>query len=140
MKLGICNDHSGVELKKAIVALLEKEGHNVADFGTGTTESVDYPDYAHKLATAIGNGLVEAGVAICGTGNGMAITLNHCKGIRAGLAWTEEIGALVKRHNDANVLVLSARYNDIETNLRITKAWLDSSFEGGRHARRIGKI
>lgn len=140
MKLGICCDHTGFGQKQEIAELLHKDGIETVDFGTFSDESMDYPDVAHPLANAIVEGKVDAGVAMCGTGNGMAITLNHHKGIRAGLAWNEEVGRLTKRHNNANVLVLSARFTPADTNLRIIQAWLDEKFEGGRHQRRIDKI
>lgn len=150
MRIGICNDHAGVELKGAISALLLELGHEVVDFGCFTSESVDYPDFAHKLGravAAVGVGCtagecpaVDCGIAICGTGNGMAITLNHHHGVRAGLAWSPEIAELVKRHNNANVLVLSARFVSQEVNLECVRTWLGAQFEGGRHACRISKI
>lgn len=173
MRIGICNDHAGVELKGAISALLRELGHEVVDFGCFTSESVDYPDFAHKLGRAVAAGggcepeaacvgsgascvgsaagsagvvsggsagAVDCGIAICGTGNGMAITLNHHHGVRAGLAWSPEIAELVKRHNNANVLVLSARFVSEEVNLECVRTWLGAQFEGGRHACRISKI
>ena len=99
-----------------------------------------YTDVAHPLASAVESGEVGLGIAFCGTGNGMAMTLNKHKGIRAGLAWSEEIGVLVKQHNNANVLVMPARFIPFEEVLKITDAWLDTEFEGGRHLKRINKI
>ncbi len=140
MKIGICNDHAGVEYKFAIVKHLQDKGYEIVNFGTDSTESMDYPDVAHPLAIAVENGEVELGIALCGTGNGMAITLNKHQGIRAGLAWNVEVGKLVKAHNNANVLVMPARFIPLETALEIVDAWLGTEFEGGRHSRRIEKM
>ena len=140
MIIGICNDHAGVDFKNKLIRLLKARGIEVENFGTDTLESVDYPDYAHALASAVESGKVDLGIAICGTSNGMAITLNKHAGIRAGLAWDKEIGALVKAHNNANVLVLPARFISYRTASLIVRTWLDTPFEGGRHQRRIDKI
>ena len=140
MTIGICNDHAGVDFKNKIIRLLKSRGIEVVNFGTDTLASVDYPDYAHALASAVESGKVDLGIAICGTGNGMAITLNKHSGIRAGLAWDKEIGALVKAHNNANVLVLPARFIPYRTASLIVRTWLDTPFEGGRHQKRIDKI
>lgn len=140
MKIGICNDHAGVEYKNAIIAMLSAKGIEMVNFGTDTTDAIDYADIAHPLANAVEKGEVDLGIAICGTGNGMAMTLNHHKGIRAGLAWDEEIGALVKQHNNANVLVMPARFISCEKALSIVNTWLGEEFQGGRHERRIAKI
>jgi len=140
MIIGICNDHAGVDFKNKIIRLLKSRGIKVVNFGTDTLASVDYPDYDHALASAVESGKVDLGIAICGTGNGMAITLNKHAGIRAGLAWDKEIGALVKAHNNANVLVLPARFIPYRTASLIVRTWLDTPFEGGRHQKRIDKI
>lgn len=140
MKIGICNDHAGVEYKIAIVKHLQDKGYEIVNFGTDSTESMDYPDVAHPLALAVEKGEVDLGIALCGTGNGMAMTLNKHQGIRAGLAWNVEIGKLVKAHNNANVLVMPARFIPLETALEIVDAWLTVPFEGGRHLRRIDKM
>lgn len=140
MKIGICNDHAGVDYKFAIIKHLEAKGIEVENFGTDTTESMDYPDVAHPLARAVEDKRVDLGIALCGTGNGMAMTLNKHQGIRAGLAWNTEVGKLVKQHNNANVLVMPARFIPLETALEIVDAWLGEDFEGGRHQRRIDKI
>jgi sugar-phosphate isomerase, RpiB/LacA/LacB family len=140
MKIGICNDHAGVEYKNELVKYLTGKGYEIVNFGTDSTDSMDYTDVAHPLASAVESGEVDLGIAFCGTGNGMAMTLNHHRGIRAGLAWSEEIGRLVKQHNNANVLVMPARFIPFEEVIRITDAWLTGSFEGGRHQRRIDKI
>ena len=140
MKIGICCDHAGTELKGKLISYLLSKGHEVINFGTDGTESVDYPDFAHPLASAVESGEVEKGIAICGTGNGMAMTLNKHQGIRAGLAWSYEIGKLVKEHNNANVLVLPARFITYRKALYVVKAWMETEFAGGRHQRRIDKI
>ena len=140
MKIGICNDHAGVEYKTKLVRMLEKRGIEVVNYGTDTEQSVDYPDYAHRLADAVEGGEVDLGIALCGTGNGMAITLNKHRGIRAGLAWGTAIGQLVAAHNNANVLVLPARFVSYRLASAIVRAWLDTPFEGGRHQTRIDKM
>jgi len=140
MKLGICSDHAGFEYKTKLIAYLGKKGITTVDFGTDSPVSMDYADVAHPLARAVEKGEVDCGIALCGTGNGMAITLNKHRGIRAGLAWCSEVGRLVKAHNDANVLVLPARFISYNMAQRIINTWLETSFEGGRHLRRIQKI
>ncbi len=140
MKIGICNDHAGVEYKFKLIKMLRERGCEVVNYGTDTEASVDYPDFAHALATAVEKGEVELGIALCGTGNGMAITLNKHQGIRAGLAWSTEVGRLVKAHNNANVLVLPARFIPYRLASVIVRTWLDTPFEGGRHQRRIEKM
>ena len=140
MKIGICSDHAGVEYKAKLIKFMERRGIEVVNFGTDSTESMDYPDVAHPLGFAVEKGDVDLGVALCGTGNGMAITLNHHKGVRAGLAWNVEVGKLVKEHNNANVLVMPARFISYRMSCAILRAWLDSEFTAGRHLRRIEKI
>ena len=140
MKIGIANDHAGVDYKNRLVEWLKGQNIEVVNFGTDTTDSMDYPDVAHPLAQAVLDGKVDLGIALCGTGNGMAITLNKHKGIRAGLAWSKEIGALVKQHNNANVLVMPARFIPYDVAQEIVNTWLTTPFEGGRHQRRIDKI
>ncbi len=139
-RIGICSDHAGFEYKTKLIKRLTRKGFEVVDFGTHSTESMDYPDVAHPLALAVENGQVEKGVALCGTGNGMAITLNKHQGIRAGLAWNTDIGKLVKQHNNANILVMPARFVSYRMACAILDAWLESEFGGGRHLRRIEKI
>ena len=140
MKIGFASDHAGYDYKQALIAYLRRKGYSVVDYGTHGTASVDYPDFAHALAEGIEKGEVDKGIALCGTGNGMAMTLNHHKGIRAGLAWNRDIGALVKQHNNANVLVMPARFITLTMARLIVKNWLETEFEGGRHQRRIDKI
>ena len=124
MKIGICNDHAGVEYKFKLVKMLQKRGIEVVNYG----------------ARAVEGGEVDLGIALCGTGNGMAITLNKHQGIRAGLAWGTAIGHLVAQHNNANVLVLPARFISYRLASAIVREWLDTPFEGGRHQKRIDKI
>ncbi|MBO7641372.1 MAG: RpiB/LacA/LacB family sugar-phosphate isomerase [Bacteroidales bacterium] len=140
MKIGICCDHAGYPYKQKLVAWLVSKGYEVVNFGTDSEVSMDYADVGHPLANAVESGTVDCGIALCGTGNGMAMTLNHHKGIRAGLAWSSEIGRLVKAHNDANVLVIPARFISYRMAQSIIRTWMDTKFEGGRHARRIAKI
>ena len=140
MKIGICSDHTGVDYKARLISYLLGKGYEVVNFGTDSPESCDYPDYAHPLAAALEAGEVDAGIALCGTGNGMAITLNHHPGVRAGLAWNQEVARLVKEHNNANVLVLPARFISYRMAVMMVRSWLTAPFAGGRHQRRIGKI
>lgn len=140
MKIAFAGDHAGYLLAGPVRELLEARGIEFENLGTFGPESVDYPDFAHKLAQEVESGRADLGIAACGTGNGMAITLNKHSGIRAGLAWNREIAKLVKAHNNANVLVLSQRFTTVEENLACVQAWLDTVFEGGRHQRRIDKI
>jgi len=140
MKIGICSDHAGYIYKAKLIKKLKTKGFEVADFGTDGPESMDYPDVAHPMAYAIEDGSLDAGIALCGTGDGMAMTLNHHKGIRAGLAWNVAVGKLVKEHNNANVLVMPARFISYRMASMIVDAWLETEFASGRHERRIAKI
>ena len=140
MKIGICNDHAGVDYKNRLSEYLTGKGYEIVNFGTDTPDSIDYSDLAHPLAEAVESGKVDLGIAFCGTGNGMAMTLNKHQGIRAGLCWSVEIGKLIKQHNKANILVLPARFISYETVVEINDAWLTEEFEGGRHLNRINKI
>lgn len=140
MKIGFAGDHAGYLLAEPIKRLLEERGMEMVNFGTFGPESVDYPDFAHRLAKAVEDGEVDLGIAACGTGNGMAMCLNKHAAVRAGLAWNREIAVLVKEHNNANVLVLSQRFTSEEENLACVNAWLDTEFAGGRHERRVNKI
>lgn len=140
MKIGICSDHAGFQYKEKLAAWLRSNGYDVLDFGTDSEVSMDYTDVAHPLAAAVEDGTVETGIALCGTGNGMAMTLNHHKGVRAGLAWNSEIARLVKAHNNANILVMPARFISYRMAQSIVKNWMATAFDGGRHERRIAKI
>lgn len=138
--IALASDHAGFELKAIVEGYLEARGVAYKDFGTDSAESCDYPDFAHPAARAVESGECSMGIAMCGTGNGIAMTLNKHQGIRAALCWNKEIAALARQHNDANVLVMPARFIDAVTALAIVDTFLDTSFEGGRHQRRIDKI
>ena len=140
MKIGICSDHAGLEYKTRLISYLLGKGYEVVNFGTDSADSCDYSDFAHPLANAVESGECDKGIAICGTGNGMAMTLNHHRGIRAGLAWNTAVATLVKEHNDANVLVMPARFASYNMCNSMVRAWLGTDFAGGRHRRRIDKI
>lgn len=139
-KIGIACDHAGYEMKEFLVGYLGAMGYDVLDFGTHSPESTDYADYAHPLATAIETGELEQGIALCGSGEGMAITLNKHQGIRAGLCWDTEIASLIRRHNNANVIVFPARFITNDEAVEMLDAYLAAEFEGGRHAGRVAKI
>lgn len=139
-KVAFACDHAGFELKNRLMTLMNERGYDTVDFGTFSTESCDYPDYAHPAAKAVENGECDFGIAMCGTGNGISMTLNKHQGIRAALCWEPEISALAKQHNNANILVLPARFVSEEKAIEILNAYLDANFEGGRHQRRIDKI
>lgn len=138
--VGMACDHAGFELKEYIKGILEGKGYSVKDFGTHSSESMDYPDTAHPLAQAVEAGDVDFGVAMCGSGNGITMTLNKHQGVRAALCWDPEIASLAKRHNNANILSMPARFISKEEALAILEAYLSAEFEGGRHQRRIDKI
>lgn len=133
-------DHAGVEYKQAIVAHLSQQGYTIIDKGTNTLDSVDYPDYAHPVAEAVEQGEANMGVLICGSANGVCITANKHQGIRAALCWKNEIAALARQHNDANIVCLPARFISIEESLEFTDTFLTTAFEGGRHQNRVNKI
>lgn len=140
MKVGMASDHAGFELKAALKEYLSAKGYEVLDYGTDSGESVDYPDFAHPLADAVEKGNVSFGIAICGTGNGICMTANKHQGVRGALCWIPEIAALAKQHNNANVLAMPARFISVEQAKEILEAYMNASFEGGRHQRRIDKI
>ncbi len=139
-KIGIASDHAGYELKELLVGWLSSKGYDVFDFGCTSPESCDYADFAHPLATAIENGDFENGVAICGSANGMIMTLNKHQGIRAALCWLPEIAELARQHNNANICALPARFLENEEAIEILDKFLKTDFEGGRHQRRIEKM
>lgn len=138
--VGLCSDHAGFELKEYVKTLLTERGLEYKDFGTYSTDSCDYPDFAHKLGEAIEKGEVYPGIAICGTGNGISMSLNKHQGVRDALCWSEEIAKLAREHNDANVLSMPGRFVTNEEAAKMVAAFLDTPFEGGRHQRRIDKI
>lgn len=138
--IGIASDHAGYALKQFVKQYLEEKGYAYKDFGTFSEESCDYADYAHPLAEAIEAGSVYPGIAICGSGEGIAMTLNKHQGIRAGLSWIPEIAHLIRQHNDANVLVMPGRFIDTDMARKIMDEFFATDFEGGRHQARIDKM
>lgn len=139
-KILIASDHAGFELKEMLEAALKDMGFDVDDLGTNSEASTDYADYAHPLAAKVESGEVKRGVLMCGTGLGMSYAANRHPHVRAAVAWSPEVAKLAREHNDANVLVLPARFVSDTVALQILKTWLDTPFEGGRHARRIEKV
>lgn len=140
MRIAIGSDHAGHSLKQHLIEHLGRKGVHVRDFGTDSTESMDYPDTAHPVAEAVGTGDSDLGVVMRGSGNGVNMTANKHPGIRSALAWNPEIAALARQHNNANVLALPARFIDDDEAVQILDAFLAASFEGGRHQRRVEKI
>jgi ribose 5-phosphate isomerase B len=140
MKIAIASDHAGYEEKERLKPLLNEMGIQFEDLGTVSEESVDYPDYARKVGEEVSQGKVDQGLLICGSGTGMAIAANKVPGVRAAVAWNEEIATLAREHNDANVLSLGARVTPTEELPKIVRAWFAAKFEGGRHERRVEKI
>lgn len=140
MKIAIGNDHAGPDYKKAIVAKLESLGHEVVNYGTDTTDSVDYPDFGHPVAADVSQGKADFGIVICGTGNGIAMSANQHKNVRAAVCWTTEIAELCRRHNDANIISIPARFTSVAQAVDMVTHFLSTDFEGGRHATRVGKI
>ena len=140
MRIALASDHAGFELKKKIADYLYSKDLEVLDFGTFSEESCDYADYAHPAALAVESGKCDFGIAMCGSGNGINMTLNKHQGIRSALCWLPELAELARQHNNANFLVLPARFISKDMAIKIVEAYLTSSFEGGRHQRRIDKI
>lgn len=138
--IGLASDHAGFALKQFVKKYLDEKGVSYKDYGTDSEESCDYSDFGHALARGIEQGEVFPGIAICGSGEGIAMTLNKHQSIRAGLAWMPEIAHLIRQHNDANVLVMPGRFVDEETARKIMDEFFATEFEGGRHQRRIEKI
>ena len=139
-KIAIGADHAGFEYKELLKKWLEKNGYSVKDFGTYSTESADYPDFAHPVASSVEKNEFDLGVLVCGSANGVAITANKHQGVRAALCWNEELASLARQHNNANVLCLPSRFVDVALAEKILDRFLHSSFEGGRHERRVNKI
>lgn len=133
-------DHAGFDYKEAVIHLLEERGFSINDKGTHSLDSVDYPDFAHPVATDIETGKAAFGIVMCGSGNGVAITVNKHAGIRAALCWTEELAALARQHNNANILAIPVRFVSETLALDMVRTFLDTAFEGGRHQRRVDKI
>lgn len=139
-KIAIASDHAGFKLKQKVKNYLDNKGIEYYDFGTHSEESSDYPDYVHPLATSIKEDTFELGIVLCGSGNGVAITANKHQHIRCALCWNTELASLAKRHNNANVLALPARFIDEDLALKIADTFLETAFEGGRHQERVQKI
>ena len=139
-RIALAADHAGFEEKEKIKATLDKLGVEYVDMGTNSCDSVDYPDYAKKVADAVSKGEFEQGLLVCGSGTGMAIAANKVKGVRAAVAWSPDIARLARQHNDANILSIPARFMSDDDASGVIKAWFDADFEGGRHQRRVEKI
>ena len=140
MNIIISNDHAGTDLKKSLVEHLEKEGHNIKNVGTDSEESCDYPDFIHPVANAVSNKESDLGILLCGSANGVAITANKYKKIRAGICWNTDIVKLIRQHNNANVLCIPSRFVSLEDALLMVDIFIQTEFEGGRHQNRINKI
>lgn len=140
MKIAFASDHAAYDLKSIIKPYVEAKGYETVDFGTYSPESCDYADYAHPAARAVESGECDFGIAMCGSGNGIQMTLNKHQNIRAALCWLPELAALARQHNDANFLVLPARFISVDDAYKVVDAYLEAKFEGGRHAKRIAKI
>jgi ribose 5-phosphate isomerase B len=140
MKISIGNDHAGPDYKKAIVDFLKQKGHEIFNHGTDTFNSVDYPDFGHPVAIDVATGKADFGVVICGSGNGINMTVNKHQGIRSALCWDKEIASLARQHNDANIISIPARFTSIQQAVEMVDTFLNTNFEGGRHANRVNKI
>lgn len=138
--IGFASDHAGFELKQQIIKHVMEQGYSVKDFGCYSCESCDYPDYAHPLAEAVVSGECRFGIAVCYTANGISMTVNKHRGIRAAICWNEELALLARNHNNANICSLAAKYTDPELAFKIVDTFLTATFDGGRHERRINKI
>lgn len=139
-QIAIGGDHAGFQYKKEIVSFLEEQGYTVKNFGTDSADSVDYPDFAHPTANAVEQGESDLGILICGSANGVAITANKHQGIRAAICWQEELAALARQHNDANILCIPARFVELDLAKKLVHTFLNTPFEGGRHSKRVDKI
>lgn len=140
MRIALGGDHAGYEYKKEIVKFLQEKGHDIKDYGPFTSESVDYPDFVHPVASAVEDEEFDFGILICGSANGVAMTANKHQGIRAGIAWAAELAKLTRQHNNANVLCLPARFISLDVAKECVSAFLETAFEGGRHQNRVNKI
>jgi len=140
MIIAIGNDHAGPDYKFAVLKYLEAQGIKVINYGTDTINSVDYPDFVHPVASDVNEGKVDFGILFCGTANGVAMTANKYKNVRAGLCWNKEIVELIKLHNNANILCIPVRYTAIPQAIEMVKTFLETKFEGGRHQTRVDKI
>ena len=140
MKIAVGSDHAGFELKKTVLSWLDRNGYEINDLGPYNDESVDYPDYARKVALMVAEGQCDSGVLLCGTGIGVSIAANKVKGIRAALACNPEFASLARQHNNANIICFPARFTDVATIEQALHNWFNTDFEGGRHEKRVNKI
>ncbi len=140
IKIAIASDHAGYKMKQSIIKDLEEKGYGVCDCGTGSENSVDYPDYGHPLAEAVESGKCTVGISLCGSGNGINMVTNKHQGIRGALCWNREITILARKHNDANICSIPARFVELDTAREIVNLFLGTAYEGGRHQQRIDKI
>ncbi len=138
--ISIGGDHAGVEYKENLIEYLEAQGYTIINRGTDTTSSVDYPDFAHPVAEDVESGKAQRGILICGSANGVSMTANKHAGIRAALCWNDEVAALARQHNDANIICLPARFISLDEAIQFVDTFLNTEFEGGRHANRVQKI
>ncbi|WP_299246952.1 ribose 5-phosphate isomerase B [uncultured Aquimarina sp.] len=140
MKIAIGNDHAGTEYKFGIITYLKTQGIEVINYGTDENSSVDYPDFVHPVAKDVDTNNVDFGILICGSGNGVSMTANKYKNVRAGLCWTKEITQLTRQHNNANIISIPARFTSLPQAIEMVKTFLETEFEGGRHQNRVNKI
>ncbi|WP_299212897.1 ribose 5-phosphate isomerase B [uncultured Aquimarina sp.] len=140
MKIAIGNDHAGTEYKFGIITYLKTQGIEVVNYGTDENSSVDYPDFVHPVAKDVDTNNVDFGILICGSGNGVSMTANKYKNVRAGLCWTKEITELTRLHNNANIISIPARFTSLPQAIEMVKTFLETEFEGGRHQNRVNKI
>jgi ribose 5-phosphate isomerase B len=140
MKISIGNDHAGPDYKKAIVEMLKAKGYEITNYGTDSLESVDYPDFGHPVATDVSEGKADFGIVICGSGNGISMTVNKHTKVRAALCWIKEIAVLARQHNDANIISIPSRYTSIPQAVEMVEVFLNTEFDGGRHQKRVDKI
>ncbi len=140
MTISIGNDHAGPEYKSVIVEHLKSKGYTIKNYGTDTSDSADYPDFVHPVASDVNDGKVDCGILICGTANGVGMTANKYQNVRAGVCWNSEITELSRKHNNANIICIPARFTSIPQAVKMVDVFLNTEFEGGRHKRRIDKI
>lgn len=140
MKISIGNDHAGPDYKQAVVKMLKERGHEINNHGTDTFDSVDYPDFAHKVGQDVDKAVTEMGIVICGSAQGVSMTVNKYQNVRGAVCWTKEIAGLAREHNNANVICIPARFTSIPQVIAMVETFLDTEFAGGRHATRVNKI
>lgn len=140
MNISIGNDHAGPEYKLEILKYLESKGHIVTNYGTDSTDSVDYPDFVHPVAKDVNDKKVDFGILICGSANGVAMTANKYQNVRAGVCWTNEITELTRQHNNANIICIPSRFTSVPQAIKMVDTFLNTEFEGGRHQKRVDKI